>query len=267
VALVPRRAEDEGEVIFLRKGDPKMKRISLCAALLAFVPGITEAYYGCGYGVHYSPYALSYHNSGLIPCDVEYTPYALSYHNSGLVYGYGICDYGYGFAIGVPRHAAIRGTTVRTASHSRSFAQAAPRAAQPCARATTCRSDPVATIRQHLQTKGFAAARIDRVLCVNNALVSVDVMVKERNLLIKYWNPEEVQRLTAQETVNQKVYARYKQNWERFAQQYQQAGGAIYTVNASEPQTIVAALESCSRLAPPAPGNNAPGPTVLYAKN
>ena len=248
-----------------------MKRISLCAALLTLVPGLAQAYCGCGYGVHYSPYALSYHSSGLIPCDFEYTPYALSYQNSGLVYGYGICyygdcDYGYAIAVGAP-HGGVCGPAFHTPSHARHFAQAKPASTRPCGRPVACRSDPIATIRQHLQTRGFAAARVDRIFRVNNELVSADVLVKERNLVIKYWNPEEIQRLAAQGATNQKVYARYRQNWERFAQQYQQSGGEIFTVNASEPQTLVAALESCPKLTSPAPSHETQTQTVLYAKN
>ena len=118
-------------------------------------------------------------------------------------------------------------------------------------------------IRQHLRGRGFASVSIDRILRVDNQLVSVDVLVKDRNLLIKYWNLEELERLGTKEPFKQKVYAKYKQDWERFAEQYRQTGGEIYTVSASEPQTIVAALESCTKLGP---GNGLQTP-VLYAKD
>jgi hypothetical protein len=118
-------------------------------------------------------------------------------------------------------------------------------------------------IRRHLQAKGLGSVSIDRVLRVDNQLVSVDVLVKDRNLLIKYWNPQVVDGLNTKEAFKQKAYAKYRQDWERFAEQYKQAGGEVYTVNASEPQTIVAALESCTRLAP---GDGGKTPT-LYAKN
>ncbi len=118
-------------------------------------------------------------------------------------------------------------------------------------------------IRQHLRGRGFAVVSIDRILRVDNQLISVDVLIKDRNLLIKYWNSEELERLSTKEAFKQRVYAKYKQDWERFAEQYRQAGGEIYTVNASEPQTIVAALESCPKLGP-GPGGSTP---VLFAKN
>jgi len=247
-----------------------MKRISLCTRfpnaryrvwgllmLLALAPGITEAYYSSCYGgVHYSPYALSYYHSGLVSGNVDYSPYALSYYKSGLVPGYGIGSYGdYGYpALGV-RARQVSRAAPRAPQSVRQCAQDTPRPIRP--------SDGMDIIRRHLQAKGLGSVSIDRVLRVDNQLVSVDVLVKDRNLLIKYWNPQVVDGLNTKEAFKQKAYAKYKQDWERFAEQYKQAGGEVYTVNASEPQTIVAALESCTRLAP---GDGGKTPT-LYAKN
>jgi hypothetical protein len=256
-----------------------MKRISLCAALLAFVPGLAQAYYGYCEGVHYSPYALSYYHSGLVGPDVEYTPYALSYYNSGLVPGYGVypgwcLDYGYPvFSTGFrsTTHIALHASApmrrhaqaISRPAHPRPGPCQANGPAQPHA-APPCRADGMDVIRQHLRTRGFASVSIDRILRVDNQLVSVDVFVKDRNLLIKYWNPAEVANLSTKDVSKQRVYAQYKQNWEQFAEQYKQTGGEVYTINASEPQTIVAALDSCTRLSP---DNGVIGQPVLYAKN
>jgi hypothetical protein len=248
--------------------------------LLALTPGITEAYCysSCYGGVRYSPYALSYEHSGLVPSGVDYspyaltygrsglvyectqyTPYALSYYSSGLVPGYGICSYG---DCGYP----VFDARVRRVSHA---APRAPRAPQPIRRCAQDTPRPIRppdgmdVIRRHLQAKGFTSVSIDRILRVDNQLVSVDILVKNRNLLIKYWNPQEVERLSTKEAFKQKAYAKYKQDWEQFAEQYKQAGGEVYTVSASEPETIVAALESCTKLAP---GKGVQTP-ALYAKN
>ena len=241
-----------------------MKRILLCAVMLALLPGITQAY-GYGYGgVHYSPYALSYYHSGLVSGDVDYTPYALSYYNSGLVAGCGIYSgwYGdYGFPVfGVHgRHAAC--VVARAPQPVRHCAQNVSRPSRPGP--GPCRTDGMGVIRQHLRTRGFASVSIDRILRVDDQLVSVDVFVKDRNLLIKYWNPAEVANLSTKDVSKQRAYAKYKQDWEQFAERYKQTGGEVYAVNASEPQTIVAALDSCTRLSP---DNGVKTPT-LYAKD
>lgn len=232
-----------------------MKRISLLVALVALTPGAAHAYYGSG--VRYSPYALSYHSSGLVRGDAEYTPYALSYHNSGMVAGYGISPFAYPALI-VPL-ARVPFIVPRVPPVVRRHAQngTGPQSRSPAS------VDPMHTIRQHLRAKGFDSLNIDRILRVDDQLVSVDFHVQDRNLLIKYWNPQEVQGLSAKEFSKQVAYARYKENWERYAQQYRQDGGEIYCINASEPQAIVAALDSCPRLGP---GQDSPIPPVLYAQ-
>ena len=254
-----------------------MKRISLCAVVLAFLPGITQAYYGSCYGVHYSPYALTYYHSGLVGGDVEYTPYALSYYNSGLVAGYGIypdwcLDYGYPvFSFrGRPAAHVVSRVSQPVRHHAQSISRPASPRPGPCRtngpvwpRSGPCRADGIDVIRQHLRTRGFASVSIDRILRVDNQLVSVDVFVKDRNLLIKYWNPGEVANLSTKEVSKQRAYAQYKQDWEQFAERYKQTGGEIYTITASEPETIVASLDSCTRLSP----DNNGQPAVLYAKN
>jgi len=234
-----------------------MKRISLCIAILASLPGVTHAYYGCGYGVRYSPYALSYYNSGLVPCGVEYTPYAFSYHNSGLVYGYGVRDYGgaYGFVFPGVFHGHAGHAVRHVPPAVRRHAQDTPRPVRP--------PDGIAVIRQHLHAKGLTSVDINRIMRVEDQLLSVDFLVKDRDLLIKYWNPKGIEQLSTKESFKQKAYANYKESWEKFAEQFRQKGGEIYYVNASEPQAIVAALDSCPKLSP---GINVQPPTVLYAK-
>jgi hypothetical protein len=257
-----------------------MKRISTGVVLLALMPGITEAYYSCFRSqVHYSPYAFSYrHSSGLVSGDVRYTPYAFDYRNSGLIYDYGYSG-GYGY-----RHPIFHGyypraidVARRTSSVAWSRAQRAPqttrpqtcptngtRPSRPCrAEAGNPAGDGMAIIRQHLRAKGFDAPHINRILRIDNQLLSVDFILKDRNVLIKYWNPLVIEQLDAKAGFKQKAYAKYKQDWESFAEQYKQAGGEIYTVNASEPQTIVAALDSCPKLET---GNDAQTQPVLYAK-
>jgi hypothetical protein len=233
-------------------------RIPAACLLLACTPGITQAWYGGSCGVRYSPYALSYRNSGLVPGDVQYTPYALSYRNSGLVEGYGVCpEYGYAFPVVGPgiRSGIFPPIVHRPAAVVRRHVQAPPRPRRA--------PDGIDIIRRHLHAKGFDSPCINRILRVDDQLVSVDFLVPDRNLLIKYWNPQALGQLDTKADYKQKAYAKYQQDWDRYAQQYKQKGGEIYTVSASEPETIVAALDSCTRLSP---GLEAPTHQTMYAK-
>ena len=178
-----------------------MKRISLWLVLLALTPGVSEAYgYGSYCGVRYTPYALTYRHSGLVSGYVDYTPYAYTYRKSGLVPGYGVCygsslDYGYP-VIGKPFKRFPR-TAFRPSRPIRRLAQNTAPSVRP--------PDGVDIIRQHLRAKGIASVNINRIFRIDNQLVSVDVLVKDRNLLIKYWNPQEIEALDTKEEIKQKI--------------------------------------------------------------
>lgn len=238
-----------------------MKRISLWLVLLALTPSIGKAwgYSSCSSGVRYTPYAFTYRHSGLVSCDVDYTPYAFTYRNSGLVPGYGTHSRaygGYGYSVGI-------------APAGRSF-RAAFRPPRPAPRHTKDvielqrQQDGRDVIRDRLLANGVESAGIDRVLMIDNQLVSVDFVMKDRNLLIKYWNPEAIESLIAQGNPKLKIYENYRGNWAKVADQHEQNGGRIYTIEASDAQTIVAALDACPSLeAESSPETE----VVLYAKN
>ena len=123
--------------------------------------------------------------------------------------------------------------------------------------------DGMEVIRQHLLAKGIQSADIDRIFRIDDQLVSVDFLLKDRNLLIKYWNPQGIQSLSTKESFKQKAYEKYRQNWTQVAARHELNGGKVYYVEASDAQTIVAALDACTNLDIP---SATPGPSVMYAR-
>jgi len=238
-----------------------MKRISLWLALVVLTPGISKAWgYGYGCGVRYTPYAFTYRHSGLVAGGVDYTPYAFTYRNSGLVPGYGnysgSCG-SYGYSVTAPRFGrSFRSGGFHGPRSVSRHAQDTSGAARP--------QDGRDIIRGHLLAKGIESASINRILMIDNQLVSVDFVLKDRNLLIKYWNPEAIQALNAQEGSRQKTYENYRENWAKVAAQHEQNGGQIYTVETSDAQTIVAALNAYPTLDIKPQTEDQ---TVLYARN
>jgi hypothetical protein len=240
-----------------------MKRISLVLVVLALSPAVTQAYYGygCCCGVHYTPYALSYRHSGLVNGCVEYTPYALSYRNTGLVEGYGVCTENFGFA--VPAVGVRRGLARRSGGHAARISFRRFAAADPQPAPSRPAPDGLITIRKYLGDRGFANASINHILRIDNKLVGVDFTLPEQKLVIRYWDPKEVEKLSAQPAGVQMLYGKHKQAWETYAEQNRQLGAEIYCVEASDPQTIVASLQACPRLDT---GNDSLDRPVMYAK-
>lgn len=253
-----------------------MKRISPWLVLLALTPGIADATYYVPprYRVHYSPYSFSYRSSGLVQGGLEYSAQAFSYRNSGLVsegkrytpylLRYGstglVVDY-YGYSTpsrysdlvcgSRPVHVPARLPRVCAASNPEG--QTVPR--EP---------DGIETIRQYLRANGHTVVNMNQVLRIGNTLVSVEFFLKDQNLIIKYWNPDAIESLSAKGSSAQRAYEKYVQNWTQVAAQHKHNGGQICNVQASDAQTIVTALDSCPGL------NTNPKETsepVLYAKD
>ncbi|MBP7053222.1 MAG: hypothetical protein KBE65_19620 [Phycisphaerae bacterium] len=251
-----------------------MKRISLWLAMLVFAPGIVEAvdYVPPRYRTHYSPYAFSYHKSGMVPGGLDYSSQAFSYRHSGLVpegvrytpyllrYGHSglVIDY-YGYSTSSDHYAPACGSRP-VCVPVRHAPVGGPRA---CA-VENRGPNPIETIRRCLQDKGHHDVNINQVLMIDSKLVSADFFLKDRNLIIKYWNPSEIESLKTQKEYKQTGYEKYREKWMEVAAQHEQNGGRIHCVEASGTEAIVAALDSCDELnANPEETDQA----VLYARN
>jgi len=272
-----------------------MKRISLWIALLALTPTITQArwHHSLRYRVRYSPYAFSYNHSGLIPGGLRYSPYAYGRGSSGLVYQ-GTRYTPYAFTYDNPglvldyclwpmtRYVPVPVCTghvpsrrprgaAPTAQRARSQSGAATRASRAYAQSVPAvgarpsrKPDGLQIIRQHLTNRGIRNVGVSHILRIDNQLVSVSFTVRDRNLIVKYWNPQGIESLPGKASFKQKAFERYRTNWERLAATHESRGGRIYTVEAAEKERIVAALESCDPLDT---GGKALPHTALYAKN
>jgi hypothetical protein len=243
-----------------------MKRISTILVFLALLPGVTNAYWPWYCGVHYTPYAFDYHHSGLVGPTVDYTPYAFDYHHSGLVAGYG-CYGGYGYAIPIVGRSRVisfgpgvfqSSTTSGSLGLTRIAADNAP-SEIPAPRP----KDGLTIIRDYLYAQGFNSVSVNRILRINGKLIGVDFTLPDQKLVVKYWDPKEVERLRSGPASRQTLYERHRQDWENYADRYRQIGGEVYCVEGSDAQTIVAALQSCPRLDI---GGTSPSRPVMYAK-
>jgi len=268
-----------------------MKRIWLWMAFLTLVPSIAEArfYPPLRHRVRYSPYALSYRGSGLIPGGIKYsayafgpgstglvlegtryTPYAYSYRGDGLIVDYSLWH--------VPPCAPIRccpcTSTCRctdrvNACGDRRTVTAAWRASQssPSAWAGSDMAhrsnNGLDVIRQYLRERGCRNVGVSHILRVDGVLVSVSFTLRDQDLIIKYWNPEAVESLETGGDYKARVLEKYRTEWERLANAHRHKGGEVYRVHASEQKAIVASLNACEHLIPPAgTGQHA----AMYAK-
>jgi hypothetical protein len=248
-----------------------MKRISILVAIVALAPAVSQASHCSSerYLLRYSPYAFNYHNSGLIPGGIKYspyafnpnstglvyegaryTPYAFNYHSSGLVIDYYWWQTPYCPPCRVVESCSAPQRSA-PASHARRRAVASRGPSASTRKLQEIReTDGEQIVRRYLQAQGLDDVRIDRRLSIENRTAGAAFILRDKNLVVRYTNPQIMESLEAEGGSRMKVVQRYEENWETFVEDFEARGGTVYCVDASEPDQIVAALAACEELSP-----------------
>jgi hypothetical protein len=121
-------------------------------------------------------------------------------------------------------------------------------------------------VRRYLQARGWDNARIDRRLSVENRTVGAGFILSDKNLVVRYTNPEIMESLEARGGGWANAIERYEEAWEAFADDFEARGGTVYYIDASEPDQIVAALAACPQLAPDVKNDPNPDQATIIAK-
>lgn len=225
--------------------------------------------------IHYSPYAFSYEHSGLVPDNLRYSPYAFSYNYSGLVADPWFYDGDYPPYIihqNIYRPPDVVDRVPYCGAHRFSYAFSGDPPARldqtkesyekklKACRATIekLKQDRIKTntIRQkdgkeiicaYLKSKNIDFTT-NRLLIIDDKTVSVDFLLKDKNIIIKYWNPEETQSLAQQPEYKRNFYERYKESSSSFCEEYKKAGGKVYQIQSANQKEILAGLMLCPEL-------------------
>jgi len=224
--------------------------------------------------IHYSPYAFSYKPSGLVPSYLRYSPYAFSYRHSGLIVDTYYDDY-YPACILSHRTCRLPDVVRRTANcsaHRHSYAlshnssnpsdkmkqsyEKRLRARRTIIEKSKRDRKKINMTRQkgreeiicgYLRSKNIDF-KTNRFLKIDNKTVSVDFLLKDKNIIIKYWNPEEIQSLAQQPEYKRNFYEKYKESSSSFCEEYKKAGGEVYQIESANEKEILARLMLCHKL-------------------
>ena len=104
------------------------------------------------------------------------------------------------------------------------------------------------TIRQYLAGHGFNRVDINYLWSMENRTVCVSFILPDKNLAIRYTDPNTIGSLAT--TARKNTCKQQEQVWEAFAKNFKAAGGAVYSIDASTADQIVAALDGCRTLRP-----------------
>lgn len=260
----------------------------LTIVILMVAPGVSKAFYNYrsvryrtrwspyAFGlisgdISYSPYAFSHKHNGLISGDVRYSPYAFSHKNSGLV-----SDPWYGSPgrIYVPPY-RIHGAPVMVVQSVHSWPCAvSPKLSESpdlmrnnyeeklIARRERIKqlrdsrkqintaqvTDGKEIICRYLKSRNIENFETTGLLKIDNKTVNVNFLLRDKNIMITYWDLDEVRSLMQQPGYKRSYYEKHEQEWRNLCNKYIQAGGIVYPITSADAEEILAKLTLCPEL-------------------
>ncbi|KPL22506.1 MAG: hypothetical protein AMJ75_07940 [Phycisphaerae bacterium SM1_79] len=214
--------------------------------------------------LRYSPYAKKFGNSGLVYDNMRYSPYAFGFKSSGLIadpwgesYDYHClqtyqntrpCVVVHHSTSQSSRTSTGRSTPVYSVGNNNSWARLAARQAK--AEQLKRRREKIRTtdefggkdiISAYLRLKNIDF-RINRILSIENNLISVDFILTDKNTIIKYWNPEKILALQKENDPRISSYENYLKSYKDFVGRYLDSGGRIYQIITADDTEILSKL-------------------------
>lgn len=201
--------------------------------------------------VKYSPYAFQYGSTGLVDGNSRYIPYAFSYGNSGLVVEPG----------GNSRYRSSRSVqgfipTKNISSSTSKSSSSNIKRRRIIAKNTNKKQqkqtidDPSKVIQAYLKSKNIDF-KTTRSLQIENKMISIDFILNDINLIIKYWNAEEIVALVKHEDYKTKRFDKYLASWKEHSEDFINTGGNIIQIKSSDTKEILAQLENNDKLSQP----------------
>ncbi len=233
--------------------------------------------------LRYSPYAFNHKSSGLVDNDVRYSPYAFSHKHSGLIQGYG----GYSpYAFSYKHPGLVDGTRYRACYRTCCAPVMVVHSAHnwPCALSykhsessnennDSCEEKLIARrarikqlrdsrkqinvargndgkeiIYRYLKSRNIDDFEMTGLLKINNKTVNVNFLLRDRNIMITYWDLDEVRSLIQQPGYKRNYYEKHEKEWKNLCQKYIQAGGRVYPITSADAKEILAKLTLCPEL-------------------
>jgi len=213
----------------------------------------------------YSPYAFSHKNpSGLIHENAGYSPYAFSYKHPGLVADTGYrASYRTCYAPIMVVHSVQNWPYAVSRKHSESPDQMKNSYEEKLiARRERIKqlrdsrkqinmakeNDGKEIIYRYLKSRNIDDFETKGLLKINNKTVNVNFLLRDKNIMITYWDLDEVQSLLQQPGYKRNYYERHEQQWKNLCTKYIQTGGKVYLITSADAKEILAKLMLCSEL-------------------
>ena len=222
--------------------------------------------------LRYSPYAFNHKNpSGLIHEYARYSPYAFSHKHSGLVYDSYSRSYPSCYA---PYYRIQRAPVVVV--HSIHHSPCAPnyKYSQSSNEANTnyqekliARRERIKKLRdsrkqinmakakdgkeiicRYLNSKNIDDFEMTGILRIDGKTVNINFLLRDKNIIITYWDLDEVQSLVQQPGYKRNYLEKHEKEWKNLCTKYTQTGGKVYPITSADENEILVKLMLCPEL-------------------
>ncbi len=224
--------------------------------------------------VYYSPYAFGHGHNGLVPGNVRYSPYAFGVKHSGLVvdpwWPYGFTR-NYAYALHYPTY---RTPVAVDCSAPRPYQTSKNESLDLLNRMKSYYEEKLTTRIERIEKRRESKKQINMVkekdgkeiiygylksrniddfemkglFKINNKTVTVNFLLRDKNIMITYRDLGQVQSLIQQPGYKRNYYEKNEKTWRNFCEKYTQAGGKIYQITSADEAEILAKLMLCPEL-------------------
>ncbi len=222
--------------------------------------------------LRYSPYAFNHKNpSGLIDEDARYTPYAFSHKNSGLVYdsysGFHPSYYAPYYRIQRAPVMVVHSVRQPPCAPNYKYSQSSNKANNSYRDKLFARrqrtkqlrdskkkinmakeKDAKEIIYRYLNSRNIDDFEMTGILRIDGKTVNINFLLRDKNIMITYWDLEEVQSLVQQPGYKRNYLEKHEQEWKNLCKIYTQTGGNVYPITSADENEILAKLMLCPEL-------------------
>ena len=213
--------------------------------------------------LYYSPHAFRFGSTGLVPYWVRYSPYAFSFeHPSGLVNDFasytGCVNYrprdysrkntsrvGYNCSNNSPGLSYDPESYQRRIASRRAEAQRLREAREE--RKQVRLEDESRFVSNYLKSRNVDF-QAQNYLRIDSRTVSVSFILEDKNIIVKYWNPDEIDLLESKSEYKRNAYIKYLQDWNEFCAEYVNNGGKVCQIISVDRKDICSELMQCREL-------------------
>jgi hypothetical protein len=222
--------------------------------------------------LRYSPYAFNHKNpSGLIDEYARYTPYAFSHKNSGLVYdAYSrSCPSYYAPYYRIQRAPVVVVHSVRQppCAPNYKYSQSSNKTNNSYRQKLIARRQRIKKLRdsrkqinmakekdakeiicRYLNSRNINDFEMTGILRIDGKTVNINFLLRDKNIMITYWDLDEVQSLVQQSEYKRNYLEKHEQEWKNLCKKYTQTGGNVYPITSADENEILVKLMLCPEL-------------------